>query len=739
MRWALVDFWGRCACHAKDKLPPTDNVFDRVPLEARADFGRALAAVIRDGGRQTFSYVIDSQTESIDIEPLQLRNLEGPLALIAWRDSEPIDASGDQIRRLARRNDAILRSAMDGFFVVDNQYRFLEANEAFCRMLGYKVEELLAMRITDLEVPIEQGQPGYQTNTGLHHFAGAHRHKLGHIVYLELSINVLSDEGRKILVGFARDVTERLRAEEEVARLTRQQRLILDAVDEGIVGLDKDGRITFVNPATARLLGGPPGRMIGRTTQELFCNTAKGGDCELNGCAVCHVLDGSQRTVSAEGEFARLSGERFPVEYTASAIYEGATLVGAVLVFKDMSQKRKAEEERRLFEQQLQQSQRLESLGLLAGGIAHDLNNMLVGILGNASLSLSQLDDRSGTRDRLTRIVSVCERASRVIRQILAYSGQVSCEVAPVDLNEFLEGVVEFARIGVTRAVTLETRFEPASLIANIDAGQMHQVVTNLVVNAFEAIGERPGRISISTRRVTHSQHELRRLYPGQELVGDAWAAISVEDDGCGMSAETLEHIFEPFFSRKGAGRGLGLSAMHGIVRTHQGGVRVESELGKGTRFTVLLPLSPATQPSASQPQRAVPIDAGRTVLVIDDEDDVRDVVEAMLQSEGLNTISASGGREGVELFSRHSRTIDAVLLDMTMPGMSGGEVYREIHAIRPDAPIVVSSGYSEESIPARLGTSGTVPFLPKPFTKHALLEKISAVLSERARATALR
>ncbi|MFN0136591.1 MAG: PAS domain S-box protein [Phycisphaerae bacterium] len=738
MRWALVDFCGRCACHAKD-VPPTENVFDRVPTDARADLGRALAISIREGSRQTVAYSDGTATRALDIEPLRLGNVDGPLALITWRDGDVATASGEQLARLSRRNHAILQSAMDGFFVVDNQYRFLEVNDAFCRMLGYSAEELQRMRITDLEVPEEHESAGYSSKTGIHQFDGAHRHKFGHIVYLELSINVLNDEGRKILVGFARDVTERRKSEEDVTRLSRQQRLILEAVEEGIVGLDREGRVSFVNSATARLLQTPPGRLIGRGAHDFFCGDDSSGDCDTRDCPLCNVLSGARRSASAESEFRRLDGTRFAVEFTINSIYDGATLIGAVLVFKDLTAQRQAREEREHFEKQMQQSQRLESLGLLAGGIAHDLNNMLVGILGNACLAQSQLADQAAARDRLQRIVSNCERASRVIRQILAYSGQVSCDVTVTDLNELIESIIELARVGSPRSTQIDMRLEPATLLVKVDTGQMQQVVMNLVVNAVEAIGERAGKISITTRRMQISPHDARRLFPGQELPGEACAAIIVEDDGCGMSAETMQHIFEPFFSKKGAGRGLGLSAIHGIVRAHRGAIRVESEVGKGTRFTIALPLSAQLQAIEPTPPPLAPSQTdqrGQTILVIDDEAEVRDVIEQMLRSDGHQTMVAEDGHIGVEMFCKHADEIDVVLLDMTMPGKSGAEVYREILDVRPDATIVVSSGYSEESIPSRLGTNRSVPFLPKPFTKHALLQKIGDAVEQSRRAT---
>lgn len=639
--------------------------------------------------------------------------------------------NGTELRRLALRNQAILRSSMDGFFVVDRECRFLEVNDAFCRMIGYDADELLALRITDLEASSDsRNGAASHTQTGLHHFASAHRHKLGHLVHLEISINVLQDEGRKILVGFARDVTERNRAAAELARLSRQQRMILDAVDDGIVGLDRDGRVTFVNPATARLLAASPGRLIGRNAHEALWRD--GMTCARAECPICRVLADQARRDAGESEFTRQDGVRFPVELSVSAIHDGAVLSGAVLAFKDLTQRRRAEEERAALERQMQQSQRMESLGLLAGGIAHDLNNMLVGILGNVSLAAAQLHDEEELRKRLARISDASQRATKVIGQILAYSGQVRCETELLDLNDLIRNMTEFMRAGVPRhiAIDIEPCAEP--LAASADSGQIQQVLTNLIVNAAEAIGERPGTIRVTTERVALDAQQRARRFPGQTLRGDEFAAFVVADDGCGMSGDTLARIFDPFFSTKGAGRGLGLAAMRGMIKAHGGGVHVSSRTGEGTRFTVVLPLStePVRTVRKAHPESAT-LPAG-TALVIDDEFDVRDVVQFMLEQRGWSVLSAADGAEGLRIHTERGDEIDAVLLDMTMPGKSGADVYRELRARRPGVPIVVMSGYSERSIPAQLAEHGPVVFLPKPFTDETLASKLAQCRGSR-------
>ncbi len=640
-------------------------------------------------------------------------------------------AASENEQRLALRNRAILRSSMDGFFVVDHDCRFLEVNEAFCRMTGYSESELLSMRISDLEVAESRVEAGaVYGRTGLHHFPTAHRHKDGHVVHLEISINVVHDGGAKVLVGFARDVSERKRTEEALALLTWQHKLILCCAAEGIAGLDSNGDVTFINPAGAAMLGAWPGGLIGRPAHEVFLHEeSRAGRCARTDCGLCDVLSRGTSAVRVERDFVRADGTRFAAEFSLSSMWDGTRPIGAVIVFKDMSQRRRAEEERRQMEAHSQQAQKLESLGLLAGGIAHDLNNMLVGILGNACLAQAQIGDDEAVRDRLSRVVGACERAAKVIRQILTYSGRVTCDAEPCELNALVEEMAEFMRAAVPKHIQLQIELEREPATIEADSGQFQQMLMNLLVNAVEAIGSKDGCVTVATHTLVMDGSAPRRLFAGQTVPPGRYACVSVSDDGCGMSRETLARVFEPFFSNKGAGRGLGLSAMLGVVRAHRGFVHVESEPGKGTRFTLAFPISTRVAGGSERPMPHVQRMDGRTALVVDDEAEVREVVEAILQMRGFRVLLARDGREGAELFRRRGGEIDVVILDMTMPGKSGMEVYREIMAVRPDARVVIASGHSEESLPEDMHLSSRVTFLRKPFSSDALVEKIASVL----------
>lgn len=389
-------------------------------------------------------------------------------------------------------------------------------------------------------------------------------------------------------------------------------------------------------------------------------------------------------------------------------------------------------EERVALERNLLEAQRLESLGLLAGGVAHDFNNLLVGILGNASLARAELDPAAPAQPYLSSIELAGRQAADLARQMLAYSGRGKLEVRSIDANALTEETVALVQRSISRRVTIHQQLATQALIVAGDSSQIRQVVMNLVINAAEAIGDAEGRIDIESAVVTVGEGEVRESPGSPSLPPGRYAMLLVRDTGRGMDPTTKARIFEPFFTTKFTGRGLGLAAVHGIVRSHGGVIVVASELGKGSTFRVYIPSSASADSPLSPPRHPNGMhafDRPGKILVIDDEAMVRDTAGRMLTHLGLEPVLAIDGDSGIASFKVHRETTHCVLLDMTMPGKNGVEVLRELRRIDPSARIVIMTGFDESDCLRKFDRDAPSGFLGKPFQIGELRAQLDSVI----------
>ncbi len=397
-----------------------------------------------------------------------------------------------------------------------------------------------------------------------------------------------------------------------------------------------------------------------------------------------------------------------------------------------------AEEERERLEAQIRHAQKLESLGVLAGGIAHDFNNLLTGVLGNIELGLLQVDESSPTRSCLKEARASAERAADLSRQMLAYSGKGNFVIEAVDVNELVTEIGNLLEVSVSKNVALsyDLCHDLPAVIA--DVTQLHQVVLNLITNASDSIGEDGGVVRLRTGVRQCDRAYLSETYLDDHLPEGAYLFIEVSDTGCGMDAETLQRIFDPFFSTKFAGRGLGLASALGIVRGHSGAIKAVSEPGRGTAFTVLLPVGNcvAVRSMDTQPEVAESETKGGTVLLVDDEDAVRDIGMRLLEQAGFEVVGAADGCEAVNYYREHSDEISCVLLDLTMPRMGGEETFHELRKIRDDVMVVLSSGFSEHEVIGRFAEGGVCGFVQKPYRFEKLVAEVEAAARAGARGT---
>ena len=415
-------------------------------------------------------------------------------------------------------------------------------------------------------------------------------------------------------------------------------------------------------------------------------------------------------------------GQRIYCDWYSTALRdERGYLLGAIFLADDITDQRRAEGA-------LRQSQKLESLGVLAGGIAHDFNNLLTAILGNTEVALELIPDDKAMRHALQRIESTTHRGADLARQLLAYAGKAHFAIKPLDLNAIILELGDLLSVSISKKVGLQRDLQPGLPLVEADSAQFQQVVMNLVINASEAIGDRPGSVTLRTRSATYSPEDLAKHFPGQVLEPGRYVRLEVQDDGCGMDAETIGRIFDPFFTTKFTGRGLGLSAMLGIVRGHRAGLHVESVPGKGTTFILLFPASSASAPlpePVALPQEVL----AATVLVVDDESIIRDLARSALESAGCTVLEARDGLDAVEFFQSRTTRVDLVLLDMTMPRMGGAEAFRRIRELHPEMRVLLTSGYTQKEAQESLLDHPPDGFLQKPFRIRELVGKVREIL----------
>ena len=403
-----------------------------------------------------------------------------------------------------------------------------------------------------------------------------------------------------------------------------------------------------------------------------------------------------------------------------------------LLAIEDVTERQREHEEKLQLERKLQDTQKLESLGILAGGIAHDFNNILTGILGHANLAELDAPTDSDLRHHLGRIDESVRRAADLCNQMLAYSGRGHFVIAPCDLTALAGDATRLVDLAVGKSATL--RFELAPNLPQVlaDATQIRQVVMNLVVNASEAMGDTRGVITISTGLMQADRAYLAGTVLSPAIPEGQYAYVQVSDEGHGMSPETVARMFDPFFTTKFTGRGLGLAAVLGIVRGHGGALRIESTPGKGSTFRLLLPCIAAVGGEAVPPETvAASFKVHGAILVVDDEDEVRAVMTKLLESLGFRVVQARSGFEALAAFSSHHAQFRLVLLDLTMPGLSGEETYGQLRKLSPDVRVILTSGYSEQDALGRFSAERLAGFLRKPFGRSDLMALLEVALAE--------
>ncbi len=524
-------------------------------------------------------------------------------------------------------------------------------------------------------------------------------------------------------LGLGATVSRRAHAESERSRLLA----ILEATPDFIATADLQGNLLHQNAALYRLRGDAPGADVrGRPISTYHPPWAtekilrEGFPTAL-----------AQGTWQGETAFLDAHGHEVPVSQMIVLHRNDAGQPAMVsTVARDISRLKEAERGRLESERNLLQAQKLESLGVLAGGIAHDFNNLLTVMLGNATLARLDAPPHSPAENSIHQIELAALRAAELCRQMLAYSGKGRLATDLVDLTRIVEETIDLLKVSISKKCTLEFDLARGLPPVKGDATQLNQIAMNLVINASDACGDHGGRILVRTGLMQADRAYLASTYLAPALDPGPYVFLEVSDNGCGMPPDVVDRMFEPFFTTKFSGHGLGLSAVLGIARSHQGAVKVDTAPDRGTTFRLLLPAGEGPPAIAPTPRESatLPQGAGR-ILVVDDEDAVREIAARILERFGFAIVSATQGREAVDLFARDPHAFRLVLLDLTMPVMDGVEAFAEIHRLNPDVPVVLMSGYNRTESAERFAGRGLAGFVQKPFEAARLVEAVAAVL----------
>jgi len=595
-------------------------------------------------------------------------------------------------------------------------------------MFGYKDRELVGQK-TDLlyfdrRIRGEKNEIANRLEEfGFHVGYATGKRRDGGTFPMEIVTGAIT--GQRGAVVLMRDITQRCNTEDALRESEKRFELFMRYLPGMAFVKDADGKAVFLNNYYERAYGWDVSECIGKVDAELYPPELAEQFAESDR----RVLENNREMryvtrILQDDVMHSMLTYKFPIPSQSNV----RPMIGGIAL--DITEQEKAEDERRKIEKQMQQAQKLESLGVLGGGIAHDFNNLLMGMLGHADLALTKLPKDTPGRENIEEVVSSAQRAADLANQLLAYSGEGKFVVETVNLSNVVKEMSNLLEVSISKKATLSFGLEGEIPAIKCDTTQIRQVVMNLIVNASDALENESGEISINTGTVHRTAADFADTYLGPKLPDGQYVYVRISDTGMGMDEETRNRIFDPFFTTKFAGRGLGLAAVMGIVRSHGGAIALESTPGEGTAFTVYLP---ATDEHIQE--RTPESDEGETwagsgmILVADDEETVRDVAKMMLESIGFEVMTVTNGREAVDMFDEYPGRFRAVLLDITMPELGGVEAYHEMRKTDANIPIILSSGYNKQDEVEHVPDSHPPVFLKKPYRIESIRAAFRSLL----------
>ncbi|WP_161957616.1 PAS domain S-box protein [Mariprofundus sp. EBB-1] len=692
----------------------------------------------------TLQKQLDAAQETIKALSKRMRQLESNASQLPFQKQlqsyqQRIAEKSKALEKAENWFELIVQNAMDAIIRLDHDGYIKSWNPMAEQMFGFSEQEVIDQRLEDILIP------KHLHATSLNYF---HRHLArGRGALMNQRVEGLAQckDGTELPVEFVgsvvqqgdtlayamvlRDISERKAAEQALRKShadledlveartgeVRDLASIIEATLNFVGIADLQGHVLYINPAGRNMTGLDQEQAVDDMTvdafhspetyqllqERIFPQTIKQGVYE----SACEFIDQQSNSIPAACTFMSLPDTHGNPNRLA-------------VIARDLRREI-------ALQQQMEHVDRLESMGVLAGGIAHDFNNILTAIIGNTGIAKRKIDTYSPGQEYLQRIEQSSLQAANLCKQMLAYSGKGDFIIKPVNLSTLVEEMHSLLEVSIDKSVILKCDLSTTLPMVDADITQIQQVLMNLVINASEAMLKQSGVIVVATGIMQVDELCLNSSIHKPDISTGRFVYLEVSDSGCGMDADTKKKIFDPFFTTKFTGRGLGMSAVLGIVHGHHGLLKLYSEPDKGTTFKIALPITES--PKQSEPtSKAQIVSSSGLILVIDDEETIRELASMILEEMGFEVITAVDGRDGVACFRQHQHRITGVLLDMTMPHMNGEECYNALHNIKPDIRVILSSGYSAEDATARFKGKGLTGFIQKPYLIDHFQEVVS-------------
>jgi two-component system, cell cycle sensor histidine kinase and response regulator CckA len=605
----------------------------------------------------------------------------------------------------------------------------VEVNRAFLELSEYNRREIIGRTWKDLGllgVPEERARLLQMLGDlgEVRDFPLECRTKAGRSLPVQVSARPIRLEGETLLLSICQDISGQRAVERALRDSDAKYRLLAENSTDVIWTMELDGRLTYVSPSVRSMLGFSPEELTGRPFDEHLTPESARKVRERLARELALPPDRRSPVALIECRQRRRDGVLVDIEISTNWVFdEGGEVVALQGTSREVTSRKRLQE-------QLRQSQKMEAIGLLAGGVAHDFNNILTSMTMSSELALRELPAESPAAAGFRQILELTQRASDLTRQLLTFSRQQPLRSVSTGVNRLIENLLKMIRRLIGEDIQLQFSAEASPDLTFADPGQIEQVLINLVVNARDAMPD-GGRLAIRTRN-----ESLEADFPARhpEAAPGQYVVIDVMDTGHGMDRETSERAFDPFFTtkEKGKGTGLGLSTVYGIVRQHEGFIAVDSVPGEGTTFHVWLPLcerpAPAAAGGADQQDTA---GGHETLLLVEDEDSLRDLIAQMFESRGYHVLPAGRPAEALDIFRREEGRIDLLVTDIVMPGGTGTDLYRQLRDLKPDLRVLFMSGYTDRAVLHREVLRPDMPFLQKPFRMSELADRVRRLLDE--------